>query len=219
MKNFDYIAIVIYLIIIAISIVYILVKKIYTDKSLRFFSVILFLTFFVELCGFYNLKYSKSVPSIVFSLFLPFHCWFFALYFLSIIHGRFNKYTIRFFWILTLVFHLLNEFNFLKLNFPKFFSIVVLSIYYSIFSILYLYQSFRRYDENPSDSPSFWICTGTLFFYSSSAFIMLFIDMIYQENSEIATKLWFLIRVFNIILYLFYLYGLLCQVKRQNMLS
>ncbi len=98
------------------------------------------------------------------------------------------------------------------------YAILLACLLYCIWSFAYFVQLLQNdTDEDLSLNPHFWICTSTLFFYASSFFIIGFIQIIHKGDKELAAKVWVLIRVFNIILYSLYAYGLICQVKHQNL--
>jgi hypothetical protein len=87
----------------------------------------------------------------------------------------------------------------------------------SMWGIIYFYQLIQEAEiKNPARNPDFWICTGILFFYAGTFFLMGFINYIYKNNPKLAQELYVINHLLNCILYGMVTYGFICQVRYQK---
>jgi hypothetical protein len=88
-------------------------------------------------------------------------------------------------------------------------------------SVYYLYLLLQQ-DELPSlwVIPEFWISTGLLFFYGGAFFLMGLLNYLMTTNVALASRLYIINHLLNIILYGLYSVGiLLCRTTRQTSAS
>lgn len=217
MAIYDKIVIIIYLLVLLIAVFLGIYHKITKPKEFSYLITLLIITFLVEFISHYQLFMTKKVAGWLFALFLPTQYCLLAMYFQKIIKSVKIKNWIIVSIPIVIGWSAYNSIFLQNLKMLNTYAILLACILYCVWSIFYFIQLLQTdNDENLSQSPHFWICTGTLFFYACSFFIISFIQLIYKGDRELAAKLWFLIRVFNIVLYGLYAYGLICQIKRQN---
>ncbi len=71
------------------------------------------------------------------------------------------------------------------------------------YAVFYLYKTFDDFqDEDPSDTPVFWINAGFLFYFSGCLFLFTFSNFIRTQSKEINILVWALHAFFMIIMYL-----------------
>lgn len=218
MTIYDEITIIIYLFVLLISVFIGVYYKITKPKEFYYLVILLATTFFVEFVSHYQLFMTRKVAGWLFVLFLPIQYCLLAMYFQKIIKSISVKKWIFVSIPIVVCWNICNSFFFQSFKMLNTYAILLVCLLYCIWSFTYFVQLLQtETDEDLSKNPHFWICTGTLFFYASSFFIIGFIQIIHKGDKELATKLWFLIRVFNIILYSLYAYGLICQIKHRSL--
>lgn len=217
MRTFELGVILCYMLLIAVSIGISLYKGYWKKMPYLPLTAALATTLLVESLGYYNILTKNKVAGWLFPLFLPVQYVLLAFYFRSIIQKKNVRNLILISIPLLLTWNVFNTLYIQSLDWLNTNAILVACLLYCAWSSLYLLQLL----ESPSrevlwHSPNFWICTGTLFFYSSSFFIISFIHFIFVGNNTLASQVWLLVRIFNIILYGLYVYGFICQTKRQK---
>lgn len=219
MTIYDKIIIMIYLFVLLISVFLGIYYKITKPKEFYYLVILLVITFLVEFVSHYQLFMTNKVAGWLFAFFLPTQYCLLAMYFQKIIKSVKIKNWIIVSIPIVIGWNACNSIFFQSFKMLNTYAILLACILYCVWSIAYFIELLQAdTNENLSQNPHFWICTGTLFFYASSFFIIGFIQIINKGDKELAAKFWFLIRVFNIVLYGLYTYGLLCQVKYRNLL-
>lgn len=217
MSNLEKIVIVIYLLIILICVFIGVYYKVTSKKEFWPLILLLTITLIVESLGYYNLFTAHKIAGWLFPIFLPAQYCLMGIYFKYIIKSRQTQKWIIISIPIMLGWNVYNSIFLQNLKMLNTYAILLACILYCVWSIAYFIELLNsETDEHLAQNPHFWICTGTLFFYSSSFFIIAFILIIDTGDRELASKLWFLVRLFNIILYGLYAYGLICQIKHQN---
>ena len=71
------------------------------------------------------------------------------------------------------------------------------------YTVFYLYTTFDEFqDEDPSDTPTFWINAGFLFYFSGCLFLFTFSNFILTQGKPMGMIIWALHAFFIIIMYL-----------------
>lgn len=206
-----------YLLIILISVFLGLYYKIGVKREFYYLITLLILTFLVEFTSYTKLLIDNKAISWLYVFFLPAQYVLLALYFKRIIKSTKIKKWIVVSIATLIIWNIYNSIFLQNLKMINTNAILLACILYCIWSIVYFIELLQNDTDEPlSKNPHFWINTGTLFFYASSFFIIEFIQIILKGDKELAAKLWFLIRLFDIILYGLYAYGIICQAKYQN---
>lgn len=79
-----------------------------------------------------------------------------------------------------------------------------------LFSVLFFKQLLLSNDDI-IDKPDFWYVTGILFFNAGFFFLSGFINFISEKDSNLASKLYSINHILNIIYYSLITYGFICQ--------
>jgi hypothetical protein len=70
------------------------------------------------------------------------------------------------------------------------------------YTVFYLYKTFDEFqDEDPSDSPVFWINAGFLFYFSGCLFLFTFSNFILTQGKPMGMVVWAIHAFFIIIMY------------------
>jgi hypothetical protein len=121
-------------------------------------------------------------------------------------YESFKKYisskTIPIIFLIFIIFALIDTFvlhNTLTFNsYAKILECFIIVAY----SIFYLYKTFDEFqDEDPSDTPNFWINAGFLFYFSGCLFLFLFSNFILTQDKPIRMVTWVLHAFFIVIMY------------------
>ncbi len=82
-----------------------------------------------------------------------------------------------------------------------------------VFSLSYFLELFA-YTKTVilSKEPTFWICTGLLFFYSVSFPLLVFVNVMTSFPAILANNLQFILLVLNVFLYLLFSIAFLCRI-------
>jgi hypothetical protein len=84
-----------------------------------------------------------------------------------------------------------------------------------IYTVFYLYKTFDEFqDEDPSDTPVFWINAGFLFYFSGCLFLFTFSNFILTQGKPMGMVVWAIHAFFIIIMYSLISIGL-WKSKRQ----
>ena len=82
----------------------------------------------------------------------------------------------------------------------------IIVVFYTVF---YLYKTFDEFqDEDPSDTPVFWINSGFLFYFSGCLFLFNFSNLILTQGKQMNMITWALHAFFMTIMYLLIALGL-----------
>ncbi len=70
------------------------------------------------------------------------------------------------------------------------------------YTVFYLYKTFNEFqDEDPSDTPVFWINAGFLFYFSGCLFLFTFSNFILTQGKSMGMIVWALHAFFMVIMY------------------
>ena len=175
----------------------------------KIFIIYICISLFVEIIGFYLIKISFQyhLKVILYNLYILIEVILVLYYFKQILVE--NIFQSNFYWILFFLF--LGNLGLIitKILLQNQAFLLSLFLFFTL-SILYLRQLLNK-DEAILENPHFWIVTGLLFFNSSFFFLTSFIKYISFINNELATKLYSINHILNIIYYSLVTYGFICQ--------
>ena len=178
------------------------------------------ITLVVEFIGTYHLIVLRKVAGWIFHLYQPFEYYFIAIYFLSIIISpQIKKIILTSIPVVVLA----NLLNYLLIQGPNqlsTYTFLVAALLFCAWSFIYFWEMFQNTEsinQNLEHNPHFWICTGILFFYAGTFFQMGFSNIVFENNKEIAQKLYIINHLLNCILYGMITYGFICQSKYQKL--
>lgn len=167
------------------------------------------ITFFTEMVGHYSLYLSpeKKINALLYNIYLPIGYLLLSLFFSKIIEKKMiSKVILAFIPIVVAI--IIFKSNTLFRFYPQLylFSKATLIVY----SIAYFHQILAEENDIYSN-PHFWTVTGILFFYTGYFFLSGFIIYISQKDLELASKLFTINHLLNIIYYSLVTYGFICQ--------
>jgi hypothetical protein len=200
-----YLAILTIAAIIGLSFVF---RKEYKIKT-KIFPIYIIFTWVIEIVGFYTRvilkKYQLNIK--IYDFYTISEILFIGLFFYFMIDKQGQKKIILFsslFLFISTVIIILN-------NLFSQHQVFILGIFiYSIYSLLFLKQLLNL-EINLFIQPSFWYVVGFLFFNISFFFLTGLITFVYKRDSDLASKLYSINHVINIIYYSIVTYGFLCQ--------
>lgn len=176
---------------------------------IKFISIYVIICFITELVGFYTLINSngKQVNINIYKLYSFVEYVLIGTYFFLIIDSKKVKNGIII-WFITAIFLqiLIIIFNLLPFHKAYLISISLKIIYAIIF-----HKQLLDTEESILSNPNFWIVTGILFFNAGFFFLSGFIMYISSKNLELASKLFSINHLLNIIYYSLVAYGFICQ--------
>ncbi|MGX5852465.1 hypothetical protein ACWKW6_02425 [Dyadobacter jiangsuensis] len=178
---------------------------------------LVFVTLIIEGIGTYYLNVLHKPAGLAYRIYQPIEYVLMAAYFFHIISFVRARTVIL---VSMLIIVVLNIINILVESDNKLFgtyTFLLAAISLSVWSIIYFYQLIQEAEiKNPARNPDFWICTGILFFYAGTFFLMGFINYIYKNNPKLAQELYVINHLLNCILYGMITYGFICQARYQK---
>ena len=100
----------------------------------------------------------------------------------------------------------------------KYLDLMIESPFLCAWTILYLFETVKQEEEfEVSKNPMFWISLGNLLFFSGSFFSYGFGSYLASKgNKHMAEIIFWIARILNILLYIFYFIGFLCLRKKKS---
>jgi hypothetical protein len=187
------------------------VRYLLRDRSLFFIFFFVFSAFLTETIGGTSLFVEKKVFSGIFNYFQIIECIVISSFFYSIILNSITKTLIIIFCILTVILNVIYiiKFSNSKINNDLF---LINCVFFSIMASVYLFQLIYMESEvNQLKNPRFWISTGVLFFYTGVFFLTGLINTVSKMDIILASKLFQINHILNIIYYSLITYGFICQ--------
>lgn len=152
-----------------------------------------------------------------FRLFIPMEYTLLSLIISTFINSRTKQLIIR-----ASIFILVPVFIFIELYLAdqsrsyKYLDLMIASPFLCVWTILYLFETVKQEEEfEVTRNPMFWISLGNLLFFSGSFFSYGFGSYLAVKNKELADSVFWIARVLNILLYIFYFIGFLCLRKKR----
>ncbi len=180
-----------------------------SQKPVKLIFIYVFITFIVEWIGFYSLQISeqKTVNNQIYKLHTLLEFIIISSYFYFIIINKILKKIIL--WLIPIV--LISLIIIIYWKILPMHRMFLISIFFFVFySILYFKQLLDS-DNNILSNPNFWIVTGILFFNAGFFFLSGFVTYISEKDRLLATKLFSINHLLNIVYYSLITYGFICQ--------
>jgi hypothetical protein len=198
-----------------------LIQRRYLNDHFRWIFWLICITWVVEMMGFYSLHTFNKVAGLVFHIFQPVEYSLVAIYFLSILKNKWLKKLILTSLPAVYIFNVLNLILWQDIRQLNTYSFLVVAFLFSIWAIFYLHQLLTNEIEHEKiwQNPDFWVATGILFFYTGAFFLMGFINTILHNNRVLATKLFSINHILNILLYSLYTIGITIRAKWEKQQS
>ena len=187
-----------------------------TPIYLRLFPIFLLCTLMVELTSFYYGPRGKS-PIALYNFFTSVEFLFYMFVVRSAIHSDRAKKIIVY---IACLFIVVLTINFLFIQKIQVFSSTTYALgclIISILSIYFFYELFQTQSVNLIRQPAFWICTGLLFYYTSSFPIFGLFN--YVRSVFIIKNLSTILLLLNVFLYSSFTIAFLCRIRARKSTS
>ena len=188
------------------------------DGPFKWLFALICITWIVEAIGYWGLLAGRN-HNLVFHIFQPTEyallASFFAGYFARPDTTKLAQVSIISFAIFCLINALFNE----KIDAINSLSFSVEAILLIVWSAYYFYDLYKQ-DEvlHIRQLPEFWICTGILFFQTGAFFLMGLLNYLTRTSPDVATELYSINHLLNILLYSLYTIGFVCKVGQKESL-
>lgn len=185
-------------------------------KHLRFFSILLGITFAVEFfCVFLFKRLGFSSNHQVYNIFMLFEFCAYGLYYLYILTIPWGRILIRVFLVLFPVFWFYSVFYVFGLNNWNSHISVMGSLFTVAISAAYYYQLFTQQTlVKLHRHPEFWIATGMILFYASNLSYVGILNYLNENYKQLARELLVVLQVLVSVMYLIFLYAYVCQITK-----
>ncbi len=139
----------------------------------------------------------------IFHIYVLSEFFFISWFYYEIFKKYLSSKTIPYIFVIFIIFSLIDSFilhNPLTFNsYAKTLECVIVVAY----TVFYLYKTFDEFqDEDPSDTPLFWINAGFLFYFSGCLFVFTFSNFILTQGKPMGMITWALHAFFMTIMYL-----------------
>ena len=183
---------------------------------LRFFSVLLGITFLVEFfCVFLFKRLGMSSNHPVYNIFMLFEFSAYGVYYLYILTIPWARTLIKGFLVAFPLFWVYSVFFVFGLDNWNSHIIVTGSIFTVAISAAYYYQLFTGPTlVKLQTHPEFWIATGMILFYACILSYVGVLNYLIQHYSDLAGKLLVVLHVLVSVMYSIFLYAYICQIRQ-----
>jgi len=157
-----------------------------------------------------TLMWYYKIPNLyLFHIYVLSEFFFISWFYFMVFKEYLSKKIIPSIFVIFIIFSLIDSFvlhNPLTFNsYAKTLECVIIVAY----TVFYLYKTFDEFqDEDPSDTPVFWINAGFLFYFSGSLFLFNFSNLILTQGKQMNMITWALHAFFMTIMYLLIALGL-----------
>jgi hypothetical protein len=204
-----------YFIVISFLVSFPLFRQTQTPFYLKLFSPFLGLTLLVDGYGLY--LRSKGINNYtMYSLFTALEFVFYLFVLSCIIRNLRVRLLVRYILVFNIFFSLISMFYIQKDRFNSIsYSLSCLLIVF--FCIYYFFEIFR-YPQfvNLKNEPSFWICSGLLFYYCCSFPLLGLTTLLETIPRVLVDNIFILLNAMNILLYTLFVIAFLCRIKTQK---
>jgi hypothetical protein len=185
-----------------------------TPFHLRAFVIFLFITFIIEIIGFYIQLRLHRNNTAIYNLFTVFE---FSFYFYLLHEEVLNKKAKRIIFYIGWAYALLALINIFFIQGIKIFHTMTYSLGCFLIAAVCIYfflELFQRpRSVNLTAQPAFWICSGLLFFYSCSFPLFAFANFVTKLPPIILKSLGYVLNLLNVLLYSSFTIAFLCRLK------
>ena len=183
-------------------------RRKYLDRELKIILYFLFNSIIFELISMTLYKY--KIPNLyLFHLYVLTESFFIFWFYFELFKKNLSPKTIPIIFIVFIIFSLIDTFvwhnPFTFNSYAKTLECVII-VFYTVF---YLYKTFDEFqNEDPSDTPIFWINSGFLFYFSGCLFLFTFSNFFLTQGKKMGLIIWELHAFFIIIMYSLISFGL-----------
>ncbi|GAB2777526.1 hypothetical protein GCM10027275_20790 [Rhabdobacter roseus] len=190
----------------------------YLRGPFRFLIIALCLAWVVEMIGLYHMLSLKRNNLLLFQIYAPLEYIFMGAYFYHTLRKERLRKAVLVSVVGYVLFCIVNIGVLLSLRPNNSYSFMLLAILLAFWAASYFYESYQNetlYGEIWRD-PHIWICTGVLFYYAGTFFLMALIQQLAQSNLELASRLYVINHILNIVLYSMFTVGFICKVRAKK---
>jgi hypothetical protein len=201
--------------VISIPLIIGIFKRKYLERELKIIFYFLCNSVFFELISMTMYKY--KIPNLyLFHLYVLTESFFIFWFYFEIFKKNLSPKIIPIIFIVFITFSLVDTFiwhnPFTFNSYAKTLECIIIVLY----TVFYLYKTFDEFqDEDPSDTPIFWINAGFLFYFSGCLFLFTFSNFILTQGKPMGMIVWELHAFFIVIMYSLISIGL-WKSKRNN---
>ena len=187
-----------------------------TERYLKYFSVFLLINCLMDTAT--NISALHQVNNVFFNNVVQMFVIAFELYLVrEIVQGRKAKNVFLYFLIIYMLLSLANFFLVQKTSVFNTMTYCLGCLLIVSACIYYFWELFQlRYSVNLLRQPSFWICSGLLFFYACSFPMQGLLNFINSLPQVIIQNLFSIFILLNISLYLSFTIAFLCRLKTRK---
>jgi hypothetical protein len=162
------------------------------------------------------LRYYKTPNLYLFHIYVITEFFFISWFYYELFKKYVSPKTIPIIFLIFIIFSLIDTFiwhnPFTFNSYAKTLECFIVVSY----TVFYLYKTFDEFqDEDPSDTPVFWINAGFLFYFSGCLFLFTFSNFILTQGKPMGMVVWAVHAFFSIIMYSLISIGL-WKSKRNN---
>lgn len=176
---------------------------------IKIFSLYILISFLVEIGGIYTMRISHhyTINNFLYNIYTLIEVILVLFYFKYILNASFYK---KHFYLFIILLFFGNLYLITSSIIPQN-QMFLLSLSFFIFlALAYLKQLLLSKDEI-SRNPHFWIVMGILFFNAGFFFLSGFLNFISKKDEILASKLFSINHILNMIYYSLVTYGFICQ--------
>ena len=178
-----------------------IVKKSFLNKDLKVAFLFICNSIFFELIS--TVMWYYKIPNLyLFHLYVLTEFFFISWFYYELFKRYISSKTIPLIFLFFIIFSLIDTFvwhnPFTFNSYAKTFECLIIVGY----TVFYLYKTFDEFqDEDPSDTPVFWINAGFLFYFSGCLFLFTFSNFILTQGKPMGMITWALHAFFIVIMY------------------
>ncbi|WP_439417090.1 hypothetical protein [Larkinella sp. GY13] len=204
----------VYLGFLLISLIIAVSQQKFLTMNFRWLMWSLVVTCIVEGIGYYHLRMIKN-SNFIYHFYQPVEYTLVALFYINTLDRTLVRKVIRASIPVFVIFCLLNSLFFQSIHSPNSNCFMVEAVLLIAWSGFYFYELFNSNTEERIWSiPDFWVCTGVLFFYAGTFFLMGLLNYLYKVDMGLAKKLYVINHILNILLYSLYAVGFICKARQ-----
>jgi hypothetical protein len=206
-----------YYILLIISFLILIYRIKQRNEPLRFFIPLLLLSLIVEGVRF-GWSSNRLLSDFLFSIYTPVEYLLLSLFFIIIINSKFKRRLIQVSIPLFIILSLYVQFEVQSANyFYKYLDVLLEAPLILTWTLFYFFQLFTDEESfNFKTNPLFWISSGNLLFFCGSFFSYGFGSYLHNINEQkLSDAVFWIARVLNIFLYVFYIIAFLCSDRKK----
>lgn len=188
------------------------------EWHLKFFSILLGLTFFIEVLTLVmiNLLYVRSTQW-VYNLFVPIELVAYGYFYLLLLKKKWLKRLTLAISIVFPIAGLVTTFTVFHFYTWNSYQAIGSALFSIVFAVSYYYELFVSTEEfKLKNKPEFWIATGMIIFYSCQLPFLGTLNYLVKVSMELANTFLDVLDYIDILMYLIFCYAFLCRINTRK---